>query len=86
MIGVMEKTLSDTLHARFKGDRFYEELQIFKTLLSISDHYSRTPLLQQPREPRIGLWPPSRGLQTKPRPLGVDSLLRPFPVNLKEII
>ena len=34
-----------------------------------------TPLLQQPRDLRARFWPPSRGLQTKPRPLGVDSLL-----------
>ena len=34
-----------------------------------------TPLLQQPRDLRARFWPTSRGLQTKPRPLGVDSLL-----------
>jgi hypothetical protein len=49
MIGVMEKTLSDTLHARFKRDRFYAGFRIFKTLLSTPEtitpvlHYSNNP-------------------------------------------
>jgi hypothetical protein len=73
MIGVMEKTLPDNLHAKPKRDRVYAGFWIFKASLSIPDHYSSTPLLQQPRELRARFWPPSRGLQTKPNPLGVDS-------------
>jgi len=75
MIGVLENILPDTLHARSKGDSVCAAFWTFKTLLSIPDHYSSTPLLQQPRDLRARFWPPSRGLQTKPRPLGVDSLL-----------
>ena len=44
-------------------------------MLLIPDHYSSTPLLQQPWDLRTGFWPPSEGLQTKPRPPGVDSSL-----------
>ena len=75
MIGVLEKILPDTLHARPKRDSFCAALSILKTLFSIPDHYSGTPLLQQPRDLRAGFWSLSRGLQTKPRPLGGDSLL-----------
>ena len=75
MIGVLENILPDTLHARSKGDSVCAAFRTFKTLLSIPDHYSSTPLLQQPRDLRARFWPPSRGLQTKPRPLGLDSLL-----------
>jgi hypothetical protein len=46
MIGVMEKTLSDTLHARFKRDRFYAGFRIFKTLLSTPE--TITPVLPGP--------------------------------------
>ena len=74
MIGVLENTLPDTLHARSKGDSVCAAFRTFKTLLSIPDHYSSTPLLQQPRDLRARFWPPSRGLQTRLRPLGVDSL------------
>jgi len=42
-----------------------------------SSHQGR-PLLQQALDLRARFWPPSRGLQTKPRPLGMDSLLPPF--------
>jgi hypothetical protein len=44
--------------------------------------YSNTPLLHQRRDLRTPVRPPLRGLQTKPRPLGVDSLLK-FAENLE---
>jgi len=62
MIGVLENVLPDTLHARSKGDSVCAAFRTFKTLLSIPDHYSSTPLLQQPRDLRARFWPPSRGL------------------------
>ena len=74
MIGVLENILPDTLHARSKGDSVCAAFRTFKTFLSIPDHYSSTPLLQQPRDLRARFWPPSREFQTKPRPLGVGSV------------
>jgi len=70
--------------ARKAQDRSYATFWILKTLLTIPDHYSSTPLLQQPRDLRAGFWPPSRGLQTKPRPLGVDSLQLKFATSRKK--
>jgi len=74
MIGVLGNILPDILHAGSKGDSVCAAFRIFKTLLSIPDHYSNTALLQQPRDLRARFWPLSRRLQTKPRPLGLDSL------------
>ena len=75
MIGIVGETLPDTLYTRPTRARFCVAFRLCKTPLSIPDHYSSIPLLQQPRELRTGFWPPSRGLQEKPRPLGVDSFL-----------
>ena len=75
MIGVVEHSLEDTLPARSMGEGVCKAFGSFKTLLSIPDHYSSAPLLQQPQDLRAYVRPPLRGLQTKPRPLGVDSLL-----------
>jgi hypothetical protein len=74
MSGVMGGILPDTPHARLKRDRFCLAFRVFNNLLSIPDNYSSTPLLKHSHELRAGFWPPSSGLQTKPRPLGVDSL------------
>jgi len=40
---------------------------------TMSSHQGR-PFLQQPRDLRAHVWPPSKGLLTKPCTLGVDSL------------
>jgi len=76
--GVLGKLLPDTLHARPKTDRLYATFWIYKALLSIPDHYSSTPLLHCSNNPgtwRLAFGPLPGGLQTKPRSLGVDSLL-----------
>jgi len=76
--GVLGKLLPDTLHARPKTDRLYATFWIYKDLLSIPDHYSSTPLLHCSNNPgtwRLAFGPLPGGLQTKPRSLGVDSLL-----------
>jgi hypothetical protein len=74
MSGVLQHIAADTLPVRSMGDRVCKAFRTFKALLSIPDHYSTTPLLQQPQDLSGRFWPPFRGLQTKPRPLGVDSL------------
>ena len=48
MIGVLEHIVEDTLNARSMGDSVCKVFRTFKTLLSIPDHYSSTPLLQNP--------------------------------------
>jgi len=63
--GVLENILPDTLHARFRGDSVCGAFRTFKTLLSIPDHYSSTPLLQQPRDLRARFWPPFQGAPNK---------------------
>jgi len=85
MIGREEKTLPNTLHATPKKESFCAAFRVLKTVLSIEDHYSSIPLLQQPRDLRAGISPPFRGLQTKTRPLRVDSLL-PVPHSLNDSV
>jgi len=46
MSGALETIVADTLHARSMGNRVGAAFLIFKTLPSIPDHYSNTPLLQ----------------------------------------
>ena len=65
MIGVLENTLPHSLHARSKGDSVSAAFRTLKTLPSIQDHYSSTPILQQPLDLRARFWPPSRGAPNK---------------------
>ena len=62
MTGIVEKTLPDTLQTRPTRARFCGAFRLYKTPLLIPDHHSSIPLLQQPRDLRTGIWPPSRGL------------------------
>jgi hypothetical protein len=80
MIGVLETIVADTFHKSTMGNRVGEAFLYFKTIPSIRDHYSTTPLLQKRRDLRAHVWPPLRGFQTKPRPLGMDSC-RPLKIK-----
>ena len=53
MIGVLEKILPDTLHARPKRDSFCAALSIPKTLFSIPDHYSLRAVGSASRRPAL---------------------------------
>jgi hypothetical protein len=48
MIGVLENILPITLHERYKGESVCVAFWSLEIPLSIPDHYSITPLLQQP--------------------------------------
>ena len=81
----IEKHLSGCPPGTVHGRRCWRGLSLtFKTLPSILSHYSNTPLLHhssppllpQPRDLKAHVRPPYRGLQTKPRPPGIDSLLQ----------
>ena len=78
MNGVLKSILADTLQARSMGDGVGEAFPwISKPFLQF---YPITPVLQHSTTPSTPgsegtRSAPSRGLKTKPRPLGVDSLL-----------
>ena len=57
---------------------------------STDPSFNSSPVLQHSNTPtpchlRGGFWPPSRGFQTKPRPLGVDSLLQEICQCLRQV-
>ena len=73
-MGVWEPIVADILYSESMRDGVCAAFWAFKTLPSFPDHHSRTPLLQQSRDLRACIWPPSRGPQEKLLPLGVDAL------------
>jgi len=48
MSGALENIIADTLHERSMGNRVGAVFLTFKTLPSIPDHYSNTPILPCP--------------------------------------